>query len=41
MVFVQRPISAVLLGLSAILLLMIILPAARRGREEAFQESEK
>jgi hypothetical protein len=31
----------VLLALSALLLVLIILPAARRGRESAFQESEK
>ena len=41
MVFLERPISATLLALCAVLLLLIILPAARRGREEAFQESEK
>jgi len=38
MIFLQRPISAVLLGLSAIVVALIILPAFRRTREEAFQE---
>ncbi|HET9903915.1 MAG TPA: tripartite tricarboxylate transporter permease [Xanthobacteraceae bacterium] len=38
MVFLERPISAVLLGLAALLLLIVIVPAARRGRETAFQE---
>ncbi|MBN8919948.1 MAG: tripartite tricarboxylate transporter permease [Rhizobiales bacterium] len=38
MVFLQRPISAVLLAAAAVLLLIIILPTVRRGRETAFQE---
>ncbi len=41
MVFLERPISATLLAMSAILILIIVLPAARRGRATAFQESEK
>ena len=38
MIFVQRPISAAILVLAAALLLMMIFPAFRRTREEAFQE---
>jgi TctA family transporter len=38
MVFLSRPISAVLLLFSAILLFIVIFPAIRRKREEAFQE---
>jgi putative tricarboxylic transport membrane protein len=38
MVFVTSPFSAVLLALAALLLLMLVLPAVRRKREEAFQE---
>jgi TctA family transporter len=37
-VFVTSPFSAVLLALAALLLLMLVLPAVRRKREEAFQE---
>jgi putative tricarboxylic transport membrane protein len=37
-VFVQRPISAVLLGLALILLIILVLPAVRKKREEVFQE---
>ncbi|MBM3539212.1 MAG: tripartite tricarboxylate transporter permease [Alphaproteobacteria bacterium] len=36
--FVERPISAVLLALGVALLVVAILPAIRRSREEAFQE---
>ena len=39
MIFVNRPISLWLLIAAAILLLMVALPAIRRKREEAFQES--
>jgi len=39
MIFVNRPISLGLLIAAAILLLMVALPAIRRKREEAFQES--
>lgn len=39
-VLVQRPISATLFAASAILLVMMVLPAFRRKREEAFQEEE-
>jgi TctA family transporter len=39
MIFVHRPISLGLLIAAAILLVMVALPAIRRSREEAFQES--
>jgi TctA family transporter len=38
MVFVTRPISATLLVLSFILLLIVMAPAVRKKREEAFVE---
>jgi TctA family transporter len=38
MIFVQRPISAVLLALSLGVVALIVLPALRKSREEAFQE---
>ncbi|HRF09476.1 MAG TPA: tripartite tricarboxylate transporter permease [Xanthobacteraceae bacterium] len=38
MVFMQRPISATLLVLSVIALLVVLLPAVRKKREEAFRE---
>ena len=38
MVFLNRPISAVLLAISALLLLLVILPNVRKKREEAFRE---
>ena len=38
MIFVQRPISAILLVLSACVVALIVLPALRKTREEAFQE---
>jgi TctA family transporter len=38
LVFVQRPISATLLFVSAILLVVLIFPAIRQKREEALQE---
>jgi putative tricarboxylic transport membrane protein len=37
-VFVERPISALLLGLALILLIVLVLPAVRAKREEVFQE---
>ena len=37
-VFLTRPISAVMLGLAAALLLIIVLPSIRKKREEAFHE---
>jgi TctA family transporter len=38
LVFLERPISAVLLAAAAVLLLIIVVPTVRRGRETAFQE---
>ena len=38
MIFVQRPISATLLVLSACVVVLIVLPAFRKTREEVFQE---
>jgi TctA family transporter len=40
MVLVTRPISAGLLAVAAVLLLIVVLPAIRKKREEAFQEGE-
>jgi TctA family transporter len=37
-VFFTRPLSLGLLIVAAILLVMVVLPAVRRKREEAFQE---
>ena len=37
-VFFQRPISAALLSLTAVVVLLIVMPAFRKTREEAFQE---
>jgi len=37
-IFVQRPISAILLVLTAFVVALIVLPAFRKTREEAFQE---
>jgi putative tricarboxylic transport membrane protein len=37
-VFIDRPISATLLGIAAVVLAFLILPAFRKTREEAFQE---
>jgi TctA family transporter len=39
MIFLNRPISLGLLIAAAILLLIVALPAIRRSRQEAFQES--
>src|SRR5438309_11591252 len=39
MIFVNRPISLGLLIAAAIVLLIVALPAIRRGRQEAFQET--
>jgi TctA family transporter len=38
MIFIQRPISATLLAMTAFVVLLIVLPAFRKTREEAFQE---
>jgi TctA family transporter len=37
--FVTKPISAALLAISVLLLLVVIAPAVRKRREEAFQEA--
>jgi TctA family transporter len=37
-IFIDRPISAVMLGLAAIMLLLMVLPAFRKTRQEAFVE---
>jgi TctA family transporter len=38
-VFFTRPLSLTMLALAALLMLLVVLPAVRRTREEAFQES--
>lgn len=38
MVFIQRPISAVLLGISLFLIILVVSPAISKRREEAFAE---
>jgi TctA family transporter len=38
LVFVQRPISAVLVGLAVLAMLAVLLPSFRKTREEAFRE---
>jgi TctA family transporter len=38
LVFVQRPISATLLGLCLILIVILFLPVIRRGRQIVFRE---
>ena len=38
MVFVQRPISAVMLAMAALALFVVLSPALRKKREEAFHE---
>lgn len=40
LVFVERPISGVLLAITAAMLLMMVLPSIRKGRRQAFEESE-
>lgn len=37
-VFITRPVSAGLLIVAAVLLVAVLLPAVRKGREKAFQE---
>ena len=39
-VFLTRPISATLLALSTLALALVIFPAFRKTREEAFHEEE-
>lgn len=38
MVFVERPIRAVMLAMALITLTVVLLPSLRKKREEAFQE---
>jgi TctA family transporter len=38
MVFVERPISALLLAMSVALLVILVMPAVKRKREEVFRE---
>jgi putative tricarboxylic transport membrane protein len=38
MIFLQRPISCGLLIVAIVILVLVVLPAVRRKREEAFQE---
>ncbi|MBC7501949.1 MAG: tripartite tricarboxylate transporter permease [Herminiimonas sp.] len=38
LVFIQRPISAVMLGLAVAALVVVMMPVLRKKREEAFQE---
>ena len=38
MIFIQRPISAVLLSMTVIAVALIVVPQFRKSREEAFQE---
>ena len=38
MTFVERPVSAVLLLMALVVIVVAVLPAVRKGREEAFQE---
>jgi putative tricarboxylic transport membrane protein len=38
MTFIERPVSAVLLLLALVVMVVAVLPAVRKGREEAFQE---
>ena len=40
LVFLQRPISAVLLGLAVLALVIVLLPSVARKREEVFHEEE-
>ena len=39
MVFVERPLSATLLGIAAVLMVIAVLPAVRKKREDVFTES--
>ena len=38
MIFVQRPISAILLACTAFVIALIVLPSFKKAREEAFQQ---
>jgi TctA family transporter len=37
-VFIERPLSAALLGVAVVLLLIVIVPAIGRARQSTFQE---
>jgi putative tricarboxylic transport membrane protein len=39
LIFIQRPISATLLGLAVILIAVIALPSLRKRRQETFAEA--
>jgi putative tricarboxylic transport membrane protein len=36
--FIERPVSGALLALAVLIIVIAVLPAVRKGREEAFQE---
>ena len=36
-VLIERPLSATLLGISAVLILLMLLPSIRKKREQAFE----
>jgi TctA family transporter len=40
LIFLQRPISAVLLIAAAVILVAVLLPNIRKGREQAFKEDQ-
>jgi TctA family transporter len=40
LVFLQRPISATLLGLAVLALVIVLMPNVARKREEVFQEED-
>jgi TctA family transporter len=40
MVFLERPISATMLGMTVAAMVVVLLPALRKKREEAFHEEE-
>ena len=40
-VFVQHPIAAVFLGVAAFLVLLMVLPAVRAGRQVAFADEDQ
>jgi TctA family transporter len=39
-IFLTRPLSATLIGVTAVLLLLMALPSLRKSREEAFREQD-
>jgi TctA family transporter len=40
LIFLQRPISAVLLGLAVLALVIVLMPNVAKKREEVFHEEE-